>query len=245
MGRADFEFRCESIRGLNAFTNEGGIEMKKERIWVYGMAALVIVALMSSSLKAQGMFSHPEKSGDKQEMMKEMMKDEDPHRRFREGTMDRHGKSSGKSGHSSFSAKGLTESLKLDEAQSEKMRQLFRDYRKGTILKSAELKIAQIELEESVADENFNLSAIEKKSQIKEKAATALVMVRVNALAKAKDFLSKEQFQKFMGKVAHKMGKSSHHGGMGGRSSGQHGKMGGMMDGGPHGKSGGSDGYDD
>ncbi len=208
----------------------------------YGISAIAIIAFASSSLFAQGMFSHPSKEeGEKHGSMKS----EDPHRRFREGSMPTHEKSSGMSGHSSFSAKGLKEALQLNDGQSEKMRQLFRDYRKGTILKNAELRVAQIELEEAVADENFNVNEIEKKAQIKEKAATALVMVRVNALAKAKDFLSKDQFQQFIGKVAHQMGKRNHHGSMKGKSSRSHGSMGGMMGGSPHGKSGNSDGYDD
>lgn len=221
--------------------------MKMRRIFCNSLFAIALVAFVSSIALAQGMFSHPPASDDTQEMKEEV----DPHRRFREGTKGSHGKSSGMSRHSGFSAKGLKESLQLDDGQTSKMRSLFREYRKGIILQNAKLEIAQIELEEAFADGDFEIANIEKRAKKKEKAATAVVMVRVKALAKAKDFLSKDQFQKFIGQVAHQMARRKHHGRMGGEGSKhhgskrggfkRHGSMGGMM-GSRHGE---SDNYDD
>ncbi|MFQ5781304.1 MAG: hypothetical protein ACE5HN_11045, partial [Nitrospiria bacterium] len=145
---------------------------------------------------------------------REKVEREDPHRRFREGTPDR------KRRHSPFSERGMKEALHLDDGQAKKMRNLIREYRKGVILKKANLRIAMIELEEAVSDRRLVIAEIEKKAKEKAAAATALVMVRVRALSKAKGFLSEEQFNKFMDLIAHRM--RGRHRGM----SGRHGRFG-------------------
>ncbi len=127
----------------------------------------------------------------------------------------------------------MQEALHLDDAQTKKMHKLFRNYRKDVILKNAHLKIARIELEEAISDDKFVLSAIEKKVKAKEAVSTALVMVRVRALANAKGFLSKDQFNKFMERIAHQM-KGRRHG-----VSGRHGRSGKN----PHGGRGKSHGF--
>ena len=111
---------------------------------------------------------------------------EDPHARFRDGSMggmmgemmggmmsphasspkNPHG--SKKGGHSLFSAKGLKEQLDLDEEQTKKMRAVISEYRKESILKNADLEGAQLEFDEAVAEKGFNLSTVEKKTMKRE-----------------------------------------------------------------------------
>ncbi len=219
---------------------------------------------------------------------------EDPHARFRDGSMGGMSGMSGMSGmmnphasgskkgghhskkgvHSPFSVMGLKERLGLDESQTKKIKAVISDYRKGSITKKAELKIAQLEFDEAVSEKGFSVSDVEKKAMKRESAATALTMVRVKALAGAREVLSDEQYSKFMGMMAHRMsrhgGKGKHGGhgfGMHGKKSGHggslhgamkgHGSFGGhgkgsMMDrhhggGSPHGKMGksGSEDYDE
>lgn len=173
---------------------------------------------------------------------------EDPHARFRDGSMggmmggmmSPHGAKKG--GHSLFSTKGLKEQLGLDENQIKKMRAVISEYRKESILKNADLEVAQLEFDEAVAEKGFNPSDVEKKAMKRESLATALTMVRVKALSKTGEILTEGQFEKFMGMLAHRMsrpgGKSMHgsfgHGGKGmhgGKS--PHGMMG-MMEGGDY-----------
>jgi len=178
--------------------------MKKWKIYIPVLFLIVFVFSTSAMVLSQGTRPHPR--GERSEK-----KAEDPHRRFRGGMGDR-----GKS-HSPFSIQGMKESLHLDDTQTKKMHQLFRQYRKDVILKNAHLKIARIELEEAISDDKFVMATIEKRVKAKEAVATALVMVRVKALAKAKGFLSKDQFKKFMKQISHQMqgrghGKTGRHG---------------------------------
>ncbi len=195
----------------------------------------------------------------------------DPHTKFRDGSMgsmmdammadNPHASSKKKSPHSKkgmhspFSAQGLKEGLGLDDAQAKKIKGVISAYRKESIRKNADLKIAQIEFDESVADKGFNLSDVEMKAKNREAVATALTMVRVKAMADARDILSGEQFDKFMTMITHRMSRHKGRGkhgmsGGGHRMKGGHGKSssaknhhGGGM---PPGKSGGSPhSYDD
>lgn len=203
---------------------------------------------------------------------------ENPHARFRDGSMGgmmesimgSKGKSphsrvskkasshSKRGGHSLFSAEGLKKILELDDAQAKKIKKVFSNYRKDSIMKNASLRVAQIEFDESVSSVDFKVSEVEKKVKARESAATALTMVRVNALVETRGILSKDQFKKFMGMVKSRMvsqgkhGRSGRHGekgrshgagGFGGHGSSRRGHSGGMMGshsvfGGGHGSSG-------
>ncbi len=173
----------------------------------------------------------------------------DPHARFRDGSMggmmgsmmspddsspkNPHG--SKKGGHSLFSAKGLKEQLGLDETQTKKMRAVISEYRKESILKNADLEVAQLEFDEAVAEKGFNPSDVEKKAMKRESLATALTMVQVKALSKTGEILTEGQFEKFMGMLAHRMsrpGGKSMHGSFG------HGRKGGDGYASPHGGKG-------
>ncbi|MFQ5598594.1 MAG: hypothetical protein ACE5GK_11145 [Nitrospiria bacterium] len=230
-----------------------------EILSILAMSLIVLaIALNPSRSSAQGFgaqgFGHPSS-----ESSQPKTEEDDPHRRFREGSREEmmremmggmmknpHSKSSPKNVHPPFSAQGLKVTLELDDGQSKKMRELLSEYRKGIILKKAQLRVAQIELDEMVADQAFVLDEVKKKARKRESAATALTMLRVKALAGARDFLSKAQFEKFMGMLTHQMsshGKKGMHGMRGrhpgskgphGRSSSRHRFFSG------HGKSGGS-----
>ncbi len=243
--------------------------MKTRNILCKALTTVAIFAIAVAPVMAEGTFSHPTIDGDSHGKTT----GDNPHHPSKKGMMGGHGSSSkhgkssaqGFSGHgrssgqgssyghggaSSFSEKGLKKKLHLDDEQSMKMHRLFMDYRKGTILKTAQLRVAQLELDEAVGGGDFDMSAIEKKAQLKAAADTALVMVRVQALAKAKTFLSDKQFKQFVGIVAHRMGRGGHYGKSGGhskhgskhRSGKKHHGSGGMM-GGHHGDKNNSESY--
>lgn len=218
--------------------------MNVKKIFLGGIYALSFVSLLVSGgilrpFEAKALTAdelhNMTKNGEAKQVSESPGK-EDPHAKFRDGSMggmmgsmmSPHGASkkssphSGKGKHSPFSAQGLKEKLGLDEGQTKKIRTLFSTYRKESIRKNADLKIAQIEFDEAVADKGFNLSDVEKKAKKREAIATALTMVRVKALADARDVLSEEQFGQFMTMITHRM---SRHKGKGkhGMSGGGHG----------------------
>ncbi|MDC4206665.1 MAG: periplasmic heavy metal sensor [Candidatus Manganitrophus sp.] len=169
-----------------------------------------------------------------------------PHRGGEGGRMERpqgHPPSSGMRGGSFFSAEGLKEGLNLTEEQAKKLHDLFIDYRKGVIQKRASLQVAEIELEELIADPKLDLSKIEKKAKEKEALETDMMMFRVRSMAKAKEFLSDVQYDKFRSMIERRMSMggggmhSGMHSMMGGMSHGKMGKGKGMM-GSPHGSMG-------
>ncbi len=195
--------------------------MKTRNILYKGLFSVAILAIAVAPAIAEGTFSHPPVDSDPHGKIE----GDSPHRKSSEGMMGGHGRSSGRgfsSGHSksgSFSEKGIKAKLHLDDEQSMKMHRLFMEYRKGTILKTATLRIAQIELDEAVGGGDFDMAEIESKAKQKESAATELTMVRVHALAKSKTFLSDDQFKRFIKMVAHRMGR----GGRYSKSGGHHG----------------------
>jgi Spy/CpxP family protein refolding chaperone len=127
------------------------------------------------------------------------------------------------------------------------------EYRKGMIQRQAALEVAMIDLEEAVARPKLDMAAVEKEAKKKEAAATDLTLFRVRAMAKAKDFLSDQQFDQFRTLIEQRMTSGSYrgsggspHGGMGmGMMGRRHGM--GMSRGGGHPRmeESGSDGYDD
>jgi Spy/CpxP family protein refolding chaperone len=168
-----------------------------------------------------------------------------PHRGGEEGRMERpkgHPPTSGRQGGKFFSAEGLKEGLNLSDEQSKKLHDLFVDYRKGAIQKRANLQVAEIELEELIADPKLDLSKIEKKAKEKEALETDMLMFRVRSMAKAKEFLSDAQYDKFRSMIERRMSMSGSgmHSMMGGMSRGKMGAGQGM--GSPHGSMGGGKG---
>lgn len=221
--------------------------MNVKRIFFGGMYSLSLMALLLSNgilRPSEAKALTPDTRQDKIEDRKAIPVSgsrsvkEDPHAKFRDGSMgsmmeDMMGMSPrasskkkshhlGKGKHSPFSAQGLKESLGLDKDQTKKIKRVISSYRKESIRKNADLKIAQIEFDESVADKGFNLTDVEKKVKNREAFASALTMVRVKAMADARDILSEEQFDKFMIMITHRMSRHSRKG-KHGMSGGGHG----------------------
>jgi Spy/CpxP family protein refolding chaperone len=169
-----------------------------------------------------------------------MQPGQSPPRGGNEGRMERpkgHPPTSGMQGGRFFSMQGLREGLNLTDEQAKKLHELFVDYRKGVIQKRASLQVAEIELEEMIADPKLDLSKIEKKAREKEALETDMLMFRVRSMAKAKEFLSDAQYDQFRSMIERRMsmGGGGMRSMMGGMS---HGKMGagkGMGMGSPHG----------
>ena len=188
---------------------------------------------------------------------------EDPHRRLREegaraerplghpivgeGRQEQGRPHPGSRGGASlFSAEGLSEALNLNPEQTKKMQDLLMEYRKGMIQRQAALEVAMIDLEEAVARPKLDMAAVEKEAKKKEAAATDLTLFRVRAMAKAKDFLSDQQFDQFRSLIEQRMTAGAYRGSMGS----PHGGMGmgkrhgmGMSRGGHPREESGSEGY--
>lgn len=151
----------------------------------------VLMILSASNLFAQAPGQSPMGGGPRSGMEKGRMERPSPHAGARRGTF--------------FSLQGLKEALSLTDDQAKELHNLFIDYRKGVILKQANLQVAEIELEEVVAEPKLDLAKVEKKAKDKEAASTDLLMYRVRSLAKAKEFLSDAQFEKFRRLIEHRM----------------------------------------
>src|SRR5579884_1679552 len=147
-----------------------------------------------------------------------------PHRGGEGGGMDRpmgHPPASGMQGGNFFTMDGLKQALNLNDDQAKKLHDLFTDYRKGVIQKRANLQVAEIELEEAIADPKLDLAKVEKKAKDKEALETDLLMFRVRSMAKAKEFLSDAQYNQFRSMIERRMSMSM--------SGGMHPMMHGMM----------------
>lgn len=217
--------------------------MNKRNLFRHVGIGMLMVSMAATTVMAQG----------------SMQPGQSPHRGGGEGRMERpkgHPPSSGMRGGSFFSPEGLKEGLNLTDDQVKKLHDLFIDYRKGSIQKRANLQVAEIELEELIADPKLDLSKIEKKAKEKEGLETDMLMFRVRSMAKAKEFLSDVQYDKFRSMIERRMSMSGSgmHSMMGGMSPGKmgkgmgmgspHGSMGGGK-GSPHGSMGMMDSYDD
>lgn len=152
----------------------------------------------------------------------QMMQGENPHRGGMERPMG-HPPTAGMQGGNFFSMEGLKQALNLNDEQAKKLHDLFTDYRKGVIQKRANLQVAQIELDEMIADPKLDLSKIEKKAKEKEAMETDLLMFRVRSMAKAKEFLSDAQYNQFRSMIERRMMMSE------GMHRMMHGMPGGMM----------------
>jgi len=181
--------------------------MQDKKFLGTAVLSIAFLALLSPfSLASEEGFSHPRIG----ENPHERLERSDPHDRFKEEHRVPHEDRFRRGGHHGFSAEGLKAFLKLDDDQAKKMREVLRNYRKGVILKEAELRVAQLELDGAVAEGDFVMSEIEKRVMAREAAASALTLVRIQSLAEAKSFLSHDQFRQFMGRVTYRMRKGQH-----------------------------------
>ncbi|MBI3803162.1 MAG: periplasmic heavy metal sensor [Nitrospirae bacterium] len=203
--------------------------MKKWNLFRGAGICMLLGSMMATTVSAQMMQGGPPAAGG------------NPHQGGERGRMERppmgHPSPGGMQGANFFSLQGLKETLGLNDDQAKKLHDLFVDYKKGTIQRQAALQISQIELEEMIAEPKLDLAKIEKKAKDKEAQETDLMMFRIRSMAKAKDFLSDAQFDRFRQMIEMRMMsgmRGGMHGGMSGMMGGSHGSMG-MS---PHGKGG-------
>jgi Spy/CpxP family protein refolding chaperone len=111
-----------------------------------------------------------------------------------------------------FSLEALKDVLDLNDKQLASMRALRLDYQKGSIMKEAEIRIAELELMELLNQKTIDLPAIQAKLQQMGSLRTDLSFFRIEKLSEAQTFLNAEQFDKFktysMKRSRQHMGKS-------------------------------------
>ncbi len=122
----------------------------------------------------------------------------------------------------SFSRLELKETLKLNEEQEGAVRGIMTDYRKFTIKKGADIRIAEVELGELLEQKEPNREGLKKKVEELGGHRTELMMYRIDSLLKLREVLTKEQHEKFKAILKERMGF------LGGRGR-MHGMGGGMM----------------
>lgn len=120
----------------------------------------------------------------------------------------------------------LKDELKLTADQVGKLKPIHAEYRKGTIRKSAEVKAANIDLEELISAKPIDYGKVEKQVKAVEALKSGLMLSRVEALKKVQGVLTPEQYDKYREKARRPMG----HGAGSGAGMGMMGGMGqGMM----------------
>jgi Spy/CpxP family protein refolding chaperone len=135
---------------------------------------------------------------------------------------------SGKGGHvmGYASPLDLKDELKLTVEQVAKLKPMHAEYRKAIIRKSAEVKAANIDLEELLSAKAIDYAKVEKQVKATEGLKSGLMLSRVEALKKVQGVLTPEQFEKYREKARRPMG----HGAGAGAGMGMMGGMGqGMM----------------
>lgn len=100
----------------------------------------------------------------------------------------------------------LKDELKLTADQVAKLKTIHAEYRKGTIRKSAEVKAANIDLEELLSAKAIDYGKVEKKVKAVEALKSGLMLSRVEALKKVQGVLMPEQFDKYREKARRPMG---------------------------------------
>ncbi|MBI3391679.1 MAG: hypothetical protein HY039_00665 [Nitrospirae bacterium] len=93
----------------------------------------------------------------------------------------------------------LKEELKLTADQAAQLKPMHAEYRKATIRKSAEVKAANIDLEELLSAKPIDYAKVEKQVKAIEALKSGLMLSRVDALKKVQGVLT--QFEKYREKA--------------------------------------------
>jgi Spy/CpxP family protein refolding chaperone len=133
-----------------------------------------------------------------------------------------------------MSAEHLKQRLGLTDEQTAKLKELRRTYLKETVMQTAKIKVAELELGDLLDDKKLDLSKIEKKIKEAEALRSELTLSRVRSLMKSADFLTPEQFEKLRAMTVRRLG-ANPHGPMGPMEKG---KMGPPSSSNPHGGQG-------
>lgn len=89
------------------------------------------------------------------------------------------------------------EELKLSPEQMEALKPIELDYRKATIKKQAEIRLAEVELSSLLDRKKPDVDALKKKAKEISDLQADLMVYRTEALLKLRDILSEEQHEKF------------------------------------------------
>jgi Spy/CpxP family protein refolding chaperone len=140
-------------------------------------------------------------------------------------------------GQGPFDIDMLKEQLKLNDDQVAKLRKIRSDYQKEMIKRKANLRIAMLELWETIDTKNLDMGKAEKKVKELEAMQSDLMLYRIKTLQETRKFLTDEQYEQFRELGFRAMrGMMGRHGMMGGMRGGMMG--GGMMGGGMMGPGG-------
>lgn len=120
----------------------------------------------------------------------------------------------------------LKDELKLTADQVAKLKPMHAEYRKATIRKSAEVKAANIDLEEILGGRPIDYGKVGKQVKAIEALKTDLMLSRVDALKKVQGVLTPEQFDKYREKARRPMGHGAESGAGMGAGMGMMGYMG-------------------
>ena len=112
-----------------------------------------------------------------------------------------------------MSAENLKQRLGLTDDQVAKIKGLRRQYLQETIMQTAKIRIAELELSDLLDDKKLDPPKIEKKVKEMESLRGELTLSRVRSLLKASDFLTPEQFDKFRAMTTRRMGDNMGHAG--------------------------------
>ena len=112
----------------------------------------------------------------------------------------------------SMTASSLKQRLGLSDDQAGKLRKLRGDYLKSTILQTANVRVAELELNDLLDESKLSKAKIEKKVKEMESIRAELTLTRVRFLLKAADFMTPEQFDKFRAMTVRRMSAAGAHG---------------------------------
>ncbi len=126
-------------------------------------------------------------------------------------------------GRRSLSPLELKEELKLTAEQVEALKPIETDYRKVSIKKGADIRVAMVELAALLDQKKPDRNALKQKITEIANLQADLMQYRVEALLKLRDVLSEEQHEKFRTLLKERMKRFRAGGGS------THGMMGGMM----------------
>lgn len=134
-----------------------------------------------------------------------------------------------------MSAEHLKQRLGLTDEQTAKLKELRRAYLKETVMQTAKIRVAELELVDLLDDKKLDMSKIEKKVKETEALRSELTLSRVRSLMKSAEFLTPEQFEKLRAMTVRRLGTANPHGPMGNM---ERGKMGPPSESNPHGSPG-------
>jgi Spy/CpxP family protein refolding chaperone len=91
----------------------------------------------------------------------------------------------------------MEEELRLTDEQKEAFNRNKIEYKKMVVIKSADIRAAEIDLAELLAKEEFNRQAVQEQVRIVGKMKEDLMLARIDFLLNLKSLLTKDQYAQF------------------------------------------------